>query len=68
MNANDLIEQLTQENPGRKFAISKSGDTVGVEFHGVWVALYSKMLDGRWGDAPHVLVNGKPIEREWVPQ
>jgi hypothetical protein len=68
MNANELIEKLKAENPQRTFAVSTSGDTVGVLFHGVWVAIYSKMLDGRWADSPHVLVNGEPVKREWIPQ
>ena len=69
----ELIEALQPANPDKRFAVSRSGDTVGVwsDEKGRFVPTFGALMGNRrtWGQHRfELLANGRPIvpAEDWI--
>jgi hypothetical protein len=57
--AHDIAAKALKKYPARRFAVDESGSTVAVWEEDRWFPVFAKMIDGTWGLAPRVMVNGE---------
>jgi hypothetical protein len=72
MTARELAQKIYQNNPNPavKLATDANGCCIGAwdEEKGWYVMIASQtILDDQWYRHPPLLVNGKPLDIDWVP-